>query len=213
MAVRVVGAGLGRTGTNSLKLALEQLLGGRCYHMSETFAHPDDIPVWHAAIDGDLPDWHTFLTEYDAAVDWPVAAFWRELSEAYPDAVVLLSTRVDADAWWKSANETIFQISRRGIPPDHADVMGAQMAMATDMLATRFTPNWGEEAEAKRAYEQHNAEVRATIDPDRLVVWHPGDGWAPICHALGLAVPDAPFPHVNTTADFRTMAGLDAPTV
>ncbi len=80
--LRVIGAGLGRTGTNSLKLALEQLLGGRCYHMSEVVERPGDVPVWHAAIRGDRPDWSAFPAGYEAAVDWPVCAFWRELAEA-----------------------------------------------------------------------------------------------------------------------------------
>jgi hypothetical protein len=208
MTLQVVGAGLGRTGTHSLKAALEQLLGGPCYHMVEVFGRPDDIPVWHAAVNGDMPDWNVFLSDYRAAVDWPASAFWRELADANPDAVVLLSTRSSADAWWKSANDTIFQISQRDIPPDD-NIFGAQMAMATDMLTNTFTTNWTDEAEAKRAYDAHNAAVRAAADPARLVDWHPGDGWEPICAALSLPVPDAPFPHVNSTADFRAMTGLD----
>ena len=96
MTFRVVGAGLGRTGTHSLKLALEQLLGGPCYHMSETFGRPADIPVWHAAANGQMPDWPTFLADYTATVDWPACAFWRPLADEYPDAIVLLSTRSSA---------------------------------------------------------------------------------------------------------------------
>ena len=207
MGLRLVGAGLGRTGTHSLKLALERLLDAPCYHMVEVFGRPDDIPVWHAAVQGRMPDWSTFLADYGAAVDWPVAAFWRELAAAFPDAVVLLSVR-DADAWWKSANATIFEITRREAPPD--PTAAAQLAMATDMLTTRFTTHWFDEAEAKAAYERHNDEVRATIPAARLLEWHPGDGWEPICTALGVEVPDEPFPHVNTTEEFRTMLGLDA---
>ena len=79
MTLQVVGAGLGRTGTHSLKAALEQLLGGPCYHMIEVFGRPDDIPVWHAAVNGDMPDWNTFLADYRATVDWPASAFWREI--------------------------------------------------------------------------------------------------------------------------------------
>ncbi len=207
--LRIVGAGLGRTGTMSLKLALERLLGRPCYHMMEVFGRPDDIGVWHRAVDGDLPDWRSFLADYDAAVDWPVAAFWRELADAFPDAVVLLSTRRDADAWWKSASETIFTVGRRlgggtdGEAPDGA--AGAHLGMVHDLFAQRFTPDWLDEDAAKRAYEAHNAAVRATIPANRLVDWQAGDGWAPICAALGVDVPDAPFPHANTTEDFLAM--------
>jgi hypothetical protein len=206
MTLRVVGAGLGRTGTHSQKLALEQLLGGPCYHMIETFGRPDDIPVWHQAINGDFPDWPTFLSDYVAAVDWPVAAFWPELTAAFPDALVLLSTR-DVDGWWTSASDTIFQIAAGELAEN--EINARQRSMALDMLTKRFTPGWTDEAEAKAAFVAHNDAVRAAIPAERLVEWQPGDGWEPICNALGLPVPDEPYPHVNTTADFRTMTGMD----
>ena len=211
MALHVVGAGVGRTGTASLQLALEQLLGGRCYHMVETFGHPDDIPVWHAAVNGTSPDWSEFLHEFVATVDWPSCAFWRELSIANPDAIVLLSTRTSADAWWTSANDTIFRVLDRPIADDRdgAEILRPQVAMIADMFANTFTPAWREEGPAKRAYEEHNAAVRAGADPARLVEWQPGDGWEPICTALALPVPNDPFPHVNSTADFHKMIGLE----
>ena len=208
MTLRVVGAGLGRTGTASLQLALQQLLDGRCYHMGETFGRPEDIPVWHAAVKGTSPDWDAFLADFVATVDWPACAFWSELADANPDAIVLLSTRSSADAWWKSANETIFTITRREVPADAPPVFGAQVAMVTDVFA-RFCPDWQDETAAKRAYEGHNAAVRARVDPARLVEWQPGDGWQPLCTALDVPVPDDPFPHVNSTADFRAMIGVD----
>jgi len=209
MSLRVVGAGLGRTGTASLQLALQQLLDGRCYHMGETFGRPDDIPVWQAAIDGDPPAWNEFLADFVATVDWPACAFWRPLADANPDAIVLLSTRANADAWWKSANDTIFQMPHRPLPADAPPVFGAQMAMVNDLFANTFTPRWHDETPAKRAYEAHNAAVRATVEPARLLEWQAGDGWEPICAALGVPVPDDPFPHVNSTADFRAMIGPD----
>ena len=204
--LRVVGAGLGRTGTHSLQLALQQLLGGPCYHMVEVFGRPDDIPVWHAAVNGDQPDWNAFLADYVATVDWPACAFWREMAEANPDAPVLLSSR-DVDGWWKSASNTIFVVGT--IPPTDNPQLEAQRAMALDMFRNTFTPDWQDEAEAKRAFEAHNAEVRASIPADRLIDWHPGDGWEPICEKLGIPVPSEPFPHVNTTDEFRAMVGME----
>lgn len=209
MPLEIVGAGLGRTGTLSLKLALEQLLGAPCYHMIEVFGRPDDVHAWQRAIDGDLPDWHALFDGYRAAVDWPVAAFWREIASAFPDAPVLLSTRSSAEAWWTSANATIFEASVRSI--DDAPELGPHQRMTDAMLTKTFVPEWQEQAAATRAYEQHNADVRAEIPPERLVEWSPGDGWAPLCDALGVGVPTDPFPHANTTEDFRTMAGLDEP--
>jgi hypothetical protein len=207
MTLRVVGAGLGRTGTHSLKLALEQLLGAPCYHMVEVFGRPDDIPRWADAADGEPVDWNALMHGYTAAVDWPAAAFWSELADEFPGAIVLLSTRASADAWWKSANDTIFQVVAREPPPD--PVGRAQIMMIRRLLERRFTPDWSDATAAKRAYEQHNETVRAHVPRDRLGEWQGGDGWEPICAALGLPVPDAAFPHVNTTDDFRTMAGLD----
>ena len=208
MSLRVVGAGLGRTGTHSLQIALQQLLGAPCYHMLEIIEHPEFIPAWQDAVDGKPVDWEAVMNGYSAAVDWPAAAYWRELAEWNPDAIILLSTRSSTDAWWKSANDTIFEISRREAPPVPA--LQAQQKMAVDMLTKTFTPNWSNEADAKKAYELHNETVRATAPRDRLVEWQPGDGWEPICRALSLPVPDEPFPHVNSTAEFRAMLGLDA---
>jgi len=196
MGLQVVGAGLGRTGTMSLKLALEQLLGGRCYHMFETFTRPDDGPVWVAASEGEMPDWNTFLAEYDAAVDWPSCDFWREMSDANPDALVLLSVRESADAWWKSADATIFQALRRMLEPSD------EIHWQADFFGPRFATFLDEDS-AKAYYEAHNARVRATARPDRLVEYVAGSGWEPLCAALGVPVPDSPFPHTNTTEEFQ----------
>jgi hypothetical protein len=204
MGLTVVGAGLGRTGTHSLKVALERLLGGTCHHMEEVFAHPEEIAVWGAALEGEHPDWSTFLAGYRACVDWPAAAFWAELSTAFPDALVLLSTRSSAEAWWRSADASIIEAARRGRPGAHPDSVGArQMDMWRLLLRSRFGADWGNGDVMVAAYERHNAEVRDAIPPNRLIEYQPGDGWEPICERLGVAVPDEEFPHSNTLEDFR----------
>jgi hypothetical protein len=204
--MRIVGAGLGRTGTHSLKLALEQLLDAPCYHMLEVFGHPHHIAEWQAAVDGTMPDWPELYTGFAATVDWPGAAFWREIAAAFPDAIVLLSVRADADAWWASASQTIFEVGRREPPDD--PVFGPQLRMVSSLFTKRFTPGWSDETAAKAAYEAHNAAVRSETPAERLVEWQPGDGWEPLCAALGVDVPSEPFPHVNTTDEFREMTGL-----
>jgi hypothetical protein len=204
MALRVVGAGLGRTGTHSLKIALEQLLGGPCYHMIEVFEHPDHVPLWQQAVDGESIDWDGIFGAFASSVDWPAAAFWQEQAAAYPDALILLSTR-DSAGWWKSASDTIFQVGDRPVPPE----MAAWHGMVMEMFDRTFTPEWRDEAAAIAAYERHNEHVRATAPPERLVEWAPGDGWGPLCRALGVPAPQEPFPHVNSTAEFRAMFGLD----
>jgi hypothetical protein len=206
--LRIVGAGLGRTGTHSLKVAFENLLGGPCYHMLEVLGRPDQAAAWDGAARGEEPDWAEFLAGYVATVDWPAAAFWPELTAAAPEAIVVLSVRDDAGAWWKSASETIFAVLARGAPPDDPGAV-AELAMITEVIDRRFTPGWRDRETAIAAYEAHNAEVRASVPPGRLVEWRPGDGWEPLCGALGVTVPSDPFPHVNTTAEFRAMTGLD----
>jgi hypothetical protein len=198
MSLGVVGAGLGRTGTHSLKRALEQLLGAPCYHMAELVQHQDHVDLWYRATVGDLPDWDALFDGYAAAVDWPMVAFWREISDAYPDALILLSVR-DVDAWWKSANDTIFGI----MPRLAADEATQPFHRMLTQLFGRFTDDITNEGAVKAAFLRHNDDVRRTAPPGRLLEWQPAQGWAPICDALGVRVPDEPFPHVNTTDDFR----------
>src|SRR5215207_3434894 len=94
MPLSVVGAGLGRTGTMSLKLALERVGFGPCYHMKEVFEHLDaHVPAWDRAANGEWVDWDGLFDGYRAGVDLPVAAFYRELSEHYATAKVILTVR------------------------------------------------------------------------------------------------------------------------
>jgi hypothetical protein len=163
MSLRVVGAGLGRTGTMSLKLALERLLGAPCYHMAEVFAHPEHVALWHAAARGEPVDWHALFAGYAAAVDWPVGSFWPEVAAAFPDALILLSTR-SAESWWKSASQTIFPISAKAAgTPWHA--------MWMELARNRFTPRLDDREAAVAAYERHNADVRARAPRERLLEW------------------------------------------
>ena len=203
MTLRIVGAGLGRTGTHSLKVALEQLLGGPCYHMVEVFSHPEHVPLWRAGLEGEPVDWDSVFDGYVATVDWPSAGAWREISAAFPSALVLLSTRRSADEWWASANRTIFQAMDM---PTQAEP--EWRAMVTAMLH-RLTPEFPAEAATKAAYERHNAAVRSEVPAGRLIDWQPDDGWGPLCAALEVPVPDTPFPLTNTTSEFRARAGMD----
>lgn len=204
MTLKIVGAGVGRTGTHSLKIALEQLLGGPCYHMLECFAHPEHVPAWHAAMRDEAVAWPEVFAGYVATVDWPGGGVWQSIRAQYPDALVLLSTRRSADEWWTSASRTIFEAIDVNAPPE----MDGWTAMALDMLR-RFSPEYPDEAATKAAYERHNAEVRASVPEHQLIDWQPQDGWGPLCAALEIPVPDEPFPLTNTTAEFRQMTGMD----
>ena len=189
MGLKVVGAGLGRTGTASLKMALEELLGGRCHHMFEVDA--PQIPIWTQAAHEQMPDWQDFLKDYIALVDWPGASFWPELAEIFPDALVLLSVR-DLDEWYNSAKDTIFR------PCDYEQVETDKNYMWLEILRTRFCDELDNPDKMIAAAKAHNERVIATIPGERLLVWMTTDGWEPICNALGLPVPDKPFPRQNS---------------
>ncbi len=207
MGLRVVGAGLGRTGTNSLKLALEQLLGGRCHHMHEVFARADVlIPRWTDAAAG-RPDWPAIFDGDVATVDWPAASFWREISDEYPDSLVLLSKRSSAEEWWTSASRTIFApMDLAAMPPEF------QTWMTTlDGIFARVGVDPSDRDASMAAYERHLAAVREAVPAERLVEWTAGDGWEPLCAALDVPVPADPFPHVNTTEEFLAMVGGGGP--
>ncbi len=205
MGLRVVGAGFGRTGTHSLKLALERLRGSPCYHMVEVFKHPEHVSDWHAAALGNLPDWNKLFDGYSAAVDWPASAYWKELSEHYPEALVLLSVR-DVEAWWRSTQNTIFH----GLD-DHGDPQWR--AMLNAMFESRFTTKLHDHDTCVSAFLGNIESVKATIDPSRLLVWQASDGWEPICNALSLPVPSEPFPLTNTTEDWaKRRAAAEADT-
>ena len=205
MDLQVVGAGLGRTGTHSLKVALERLLGGRCHHMYEVFMdYERQLPLWQRAVNGEpFEEWAPVaLDGFVASVDWPSARWYPELADANPSALVLLSHRGDADTWWRSADKTIFHGMREAGDPD--DFRRMARPLIEDHIGS-----YTDEATAKAGYERHNAAVRERIPADRLLEWVPGDGWEPICARLGVPVPDEPFPLTNTTAEFRRQRGWD----
>lgn len=210
MGLRVVGAGFPRTGTTSLKAALERLLGAPCYHMREVLARPDDAAVWRDAYAGAMPDWGRFLAGYAAGVDWPVSSFWRELSAAFPDSLVLLSRRESAERWYQSMDQTVLGAVREDSAerrPPMLDTFTPEQAHAMEeMMRAIFGSAFddpGDRDGVIAAYERHLVEVRATVPPHRLLEWQPADGWQPLCAAFDLPIPDEPFPHENSTADMR----------
>jgi hypothetical protein len=200
--LQVVGAGVGRTGTHSLKIGLEQLLGGKCHHMIEVIGRPEEVPIWTEAIDGKQIDWNALMQPYTAQVDWPGASFWPELTNANPDALVILSVR-DPDDWYTSCTNTIFE----GL-----DMMVEQgnewMAAMLRLFGQRFSDRLDERDAMLAAFEKHNDAVRAGVPSERLLEWTPADGWEPICERLGLPVPSAPFPRTNSTVEFREIVGM-----
>jgi hypothetical protein len=202
MSLRVVGAGLPRTGTSSLGHALEYLLHGPRLHMSAIPGHPFDLgDGWRRALADEPVDWHELHEGYIAAVDWPSSMFWQELSARYPDAIVILSVREDAKTWLESMNATVLPVARMALDPAWSE--GRDLVTLFERFAG--TPEWDDPDILKAAYERHSAEVRDAIPGHRLVEWRAQDGWASICAALDLDVPDIRFPWLNKREDWGTI--------
>lgn len=198
MTIQLIGAGYPRTGTTSLKLVLEKLLGKPCYHMHELMERQDDNPIWEAAAYGNFPDWPKFLNDYGATVDWPSSLFWESQAKAFPEAPILLSTRKDSETWYNSVAKTI-------VPATQNSEDGPWRSMACALFEKGMgipDINHPNKDTMIAAYEAHNEHVRATVPADRLFEWQPEDGWGPICRALQIPVPDEPFPHENSTQQF-----------
>lgn len=200
MVLAAIGAGFGRTGTLSLKLALDRLGFGPCHHMRELFAHPEQIPLWDEAADGAAVDWDALLAGYRSAVDWPACRFWRELAGRYPAAKVILTVR-DPHAWYRSAAATIFPYLADPAPADPAKA--AQHALVRKIILRQtFGGSTDDEGLAIEVLKMHEAEVKRAIPADRLLIFEAGQGWEPLCRFLGADVPDEPFPKVNSTEEF-----------
>lgn len=195
--MQVIGAGLPRTGTTSLGAGLERLLDGPCYHMSTLQANVSaDLPLWREAFRGDSAALGQVLDGYVAATDWPSSLFWADLAEQHREALVVLSHRGSAQRWWKSLSATIWE-TMAGESARDDPFLGRMRELAG------LGSDWQCESSAIAMYERHNKAVIDSIDPDRLLLWQPEEGWAPLCAALGVHEPDQDFFCLNTTADFR----------
>lgn len=203
MSLAVIGAGFGRTGTLSLKQALEMLGFAPCYHMDTVKERPAEAALWLEAIDNARFDWNQLLGDHAAAVDWPVCFFWRELMAFYPDALVVLSLR-DKGEWYRSMRKTIF--NALAPPPGVTIPLPPEMlAMARELVMKRTFSGRLDPDYVCKVFEQHNQVVRDTVPVERLLVFEATDGWAPLCQRLGVPIPAAPFPHANSTPEFQDL--------
>jgi NADH:ubiquinone oxidoreductase subunit len=199
MALKVIGAGVGRTGTYSLKLALNQLGLGPCHHMEEVLHNqPVHVPLWAAAVNGQ-PDWEAIYKGYESAVDWPTAGFFRELSAAYPSARFVLTHR-SPESWARSFSETIYKLmaEKDHVPPE----MHAWLELGTGVIAKTGFPRGLDMSSLMQAFTDHNDAVKAAIPADQLLVYQVKEGRGPLCAFLGVPAPADPFPRTNDRGEF-----------
>lgn len=194
MSLSVIGAGFGRTGTLSMKLALETLGFGPCHHMADVLSNPDQLAKWRIVAQGSVADWDDILAGYNSAVDWPSAFYWRELSEHYPHAKIILTVR-SPESWYESFSKTILETMGPGSNP-HS--FGEKI-----IKNVIFGGRPEDRAHAIAVYEKNIAEVKAAFPAHRLLTYQLGDGWERLCKFLNKPIPDAPFPKNNSTEEFR----------
>ena len=198
MSLKVIGAGFGRTGTDSMREALNLLGFGPCHHMREVIDGETQKQLWRAVAKGAAPDWKRMFEGYASCVDWPSAFYWRELAETYPEAKVVLTVR-SPQSWWESFEKTILMGITGNSDPDSVGVV---------LIAGKvFGGRPGDRAHAIATYESHVREVIASVPGDRLLVHALGDGWEPLCRHLGVRVPEQPYPTSNSAVEFQRVFG------
>lgn len=199
--LEVIGAGFGRTGTFSLKMALERLGFGPCHHMVALFENPDRVRLWRKAARGESVDWNEVYRGYRSTVDWPGARFWRELTEHYPAAKVVLSTR-DPEHWYDSVLGTIHRAAMDDSPlasPLLTEMRAMSREVVWDGL---FDGRFTDRDHSLRIFNDHIEAVRGQLPANRLLVFEVAQGWKPLCEFLGKPVPDEPFPRRNRREEF-----------
>ncbi|WP_329417740.1 sulfotransferase family protein (plasmid) [Streptomyces sp. NBC_00704] len=204
--LKLINAGLGRTGTTSLKAALDRLGLGPSFHMFDIVGDAGRLRQWEKIVcDGERPDWAAAFDGYRSAVDGPCAVYYRQISEAFPDAKVLLTVR-DADSWYRSTHDTLYQFALRSAanPPEpgsaQARLFRVTSALVWDGL---FGGRFSDKDHAVEVYHRHNEEVVRVMGADNVLVYDVREGWEPLCAFLGVDVPREEFPRTNDTASMR----------
>ena len=199
MTLKVIGAGVGRTGTYSLKIAINQLGFGLCHHMEEVLHNmPVQLPLWANAVEGN-PDWNAIYDGYSSAVDWPTARYYHELSTVYPTAKIILTHR-DPERWAQSFSQTIYKLlaQKESAPPQMQD----WLEMTGEVIAQTGFPAGLNEESLSRAFTAHNEAVKAAMPSSQLLVYQVKEGWEPLCAFLDVPVPDGEFPRTNDRGEF-----------
>ncbi|ADP78572.1 sulfotransferase family protein [Pseudofrankia inefficax] len=199
----IIGVGFGRTGTLSLKSALEQLGFGPCHHGDEVIAHRETAVDWIQAADGRPVDWDAIYDGYRSTVDWPGARFWRELTAHFPEAKVILTFR-DPEQWYESMCNTVFRAISNvpaQVPPEVLPLITMIRRVTMDGVFGGEVPD---RETALRIFAEHIEAVRAQIPGDRLLIFDVAEGWGPLCAFLDVPVPATPFPRANDQDFFTT---------
>jgi len=208
MSIKIIGAGFPRTGTMSLKRAIEELGFGPCYHMIDFVRDNSTIDFWQAKFRNENKDWKPLLSQHQSIVDFPGSLFYKELMAYYPDAKVVLSVR-NSESWYESVKSTVISTGKKS---GTAEISEAEVQRNKNFMRMRqliweevFEGRQDDKAYMIDCYEQHNAEVRASVPSERLLEYSVREGWEPLASFLEVETPTRSFPHANLRADFHGM--------
>lgn len=207
MTIKVIGAGFGRTGTMSIKAALEELGFEKCYHMVDILKNPRVGQAWYEASQGKPAQWDEIFEAYQATVDWPGCRFYRELMEKYPNAKVLLTIR-DPETWYDSMYTTVYQLrngSLGSLTPLVPAFNVVRKMQHNVIWGGTFHDRFEDREYAIKVFNDHIAEVKRVVPPERLLVYHVKEGWEPLCRFLDVPIPQTPFPHLNSRMQLQRM--------
>jgi Sulfotransferase domain len=218
--MQLIGVGFGRTGTMSLKAALEELGAGPCFHMIDLIMGENkerDLPYWIKIANREQVDWHEVFEPWESTVDWPACSRWEELIEAFPEAPVLLNVR-DFEGFYRSCENTILAVKEAAMAGELAedtnrDPPSPELWGVIEKLVWQgdFQGRFKDKDWVRAMYDERIETIKATVPPERLTVWELGvDGWEPLADMLGVEAPDKEFPHLHDTNEFRTEFGLPA---
>ena len=198
--MKIIGAGFGRTGTLSLKKALELINMGPCYHMDEMIRFPKHIDIWKAAAQKQVVNWDDIFSTYQSSLDFPASLYYRELLTAYPDAKVILTVR-EPERWYQSMYDTAYTMMQLNTPAWFKKyvIPYKRFADLIDLLIWDglFLGKFTERAHAIEIYNRHIEQVKQNIPAEKLLIFNVKEGWEPLCNFLGIPVPNIPFPYVN----------------
>jgi hypothetical protein len=212
MGLKVIGTGQARTGTTTLKLALEHLGFGKCYHMYELMNHPDHLIYFEKAERGEIVNWDQLFTDYYSACDYPIVGFYKQILEKYDDAKVIHTTR-DAESWFKSMTDTVFW----AIKPSPGRMFNMMIRLPFSstlrkrlnilkfnerMVSKFFGEDFKNKEEVIRNFNEYDKQVFNTIPKEKILVYDVKNGWEPLCKFLKVPVPSIPFPKSNTKDEF-----------
>jgi len=207
MSIKVIGAGFGRTGTMSIKVALEELGFDKCYHMIDVMKNRGHAQFWDDASQGKAVQWDKVFEGCQATVDWPGCTFYRELMKKYPDAKVLLTVR-EPETWYDSMYSTVYQL-RHGalgwLTPFVPSLKAMPKMLQHLIWGGTFDDRFEDKQYAIKLFNDHIAEVKRVVPPERLLVYSVKEGWDPLCRFLDVPIPQTPFPHVNSKADIQRL--------